>query len=321
MYILDINKLEEGDVLLTSQKGLISKTIRKFTNSDYSHAILYVGHGSYIHSDENGVHSDNIQRLLFKKGKYAKVLRPRNRAFARAASIFARTEIGKQYSVKDAVNTKINNQKKPSNRQFCSRLVAQSYEYAGMKLVNNSAYCSPEEINESPKLKMVPGVVRLATDSEVKFASSHNPIYRQSEITNQILRSTRKLTSYDVQTLEELSRYVIKNKQYDTQIVKIFKDSGYLSMWEDEMAKNPWRYDGKIFLSLPIGDEEKRHMATFEIESAIEQLQLYKHNYSMYKQLSMHGMQYIEMNMQLYNNLINQMNKRQDAADYVLNNL
>jgi len=47
MYILDINKLEAGDIFLTTKNQKISKAIRVATSSDYSHAILYVGDGSY----------------------------------------------------------------------------------------------------------------------------------------------------------------------------------------------------------------------------------------------------------------------------------
>ena len=97
MFILDLNKIEEGDVLLTSQKGLISKTVRVFTNSNFSHAILYVGYGSYIHSDSLGVHSSNIQRLIFQDPENVTVLRPINSKVAKDVTMFARSQIGKEY--------------------------------------------------------------------------------------------------------------------------------------------------------------------------------------------------------------------------------
>ena len=75
MYIIEINKLQAGDIFLTTQKHIVSKAIKAFTSSDYSHAMLHVGDGSYIHSDGNGVHSGNVQRLLFKDPVYVKVLR------------------------------------------------------------------------------------------------------------------------------------------------------------------------------------------------------------------------------------------------------
>ena len=65
MYILNLNNLEDGDILLTTQKHHVSKAIRLATNSEFSHAILYLGNGTCIHSTGDGVHSENPQRILF----------------------------------------------------------------------------------------------------------------------------------------------------------------------------------------------------------------------------------------------------------------
>ena len=92
-------------------------------------------------------------------------------------------------------------------------------------------------------------------------------------------------------------------------------------MWEHEMSNNPWRYDGDLFLALSISNDKKRELAVFERDGAKQLLQLYSQNYIAYQSLSMQGMLgYIDMEMQLYKNLINQMNKRLEAANYVLKN-
>ncbi|MCK5875800.1 MAG: hypothetical protein KAG82_13970 [Alcanivoracaceae bacterium] len=319
MFILDMYKLMEGDVLLTSQKGLVSKVVRGFTGSDYSHAILYVGHGSYIHSDSHGVHSANIQRLIFEDPDNVKVLRPNNSILGRKASMYARTQIGKEYSVKEAIRTKGGAKEKPENRQFCSRLVAQSFQFAGQNIVANSAFCTPEDINKSSAFSEVANVVRVASTKELEFANSPNPIERQAEITNSILSETRRITGCDMQSLEELSMYVIENPSCADDIVAVYKKSGYLTMWMHELSQNPWRYDGEIFMLLPVDREEKRRLAEFEAKSAEDQLELYSHNYDAFKQYSiMRKSSFIEMNMTLYKNLINQMNARLQAANHVL---
>jgi len=107
MFILDMNKLKKGDVFLTAQRGLVSKAVRNFTNSEYSHAILYVGHVSYIHSDSQGVHSDNIQRLIFEKPSNVKILRPNDQKNVNNVVLYARSQVGKAYSVRDAIRTKL----------------------------------------------------------------------------------------------------------------------------------------------------------------------------------------------------------------------
>ncbi len=321
MYILDMNLLREGDVLLTSEKSITSKAVRGATFGGFSHAILYVGHSSYIHSDTKGVHSANIQRLLFDHRSRVKVLRPKESNAATNASMYARSQIGKEYSVKEAVRTKIGVKAKKENKQFCSRLVAEAYEYAGKKVVNNPSYCSPEDINKSSFFYEISGVARLATDAELKFAKSFNPIQKQTEITNTILSEARRITQNNIQTLEELTMYVVANPGCAESIVDVYKKSGYLTMWQYEFEQNPWRYNGELFMALPISREEKLNLARFEAESAIKQLDLYSHNYQAYENLGKQSWSsYISINLNLYKNLINQMASRYAAAQFVINN-
>jgi len=321
MYILDMNQLREGDVLLTSEKSLTSKGVRGVTFSGFSHAILYVGHGSYIHSDSKGVHSANIQRLLFDKPSRVKVLRPKAGGVATNASMYARSQIGKEYSIKEAVRTKIGTQRKKENKQFCSRLVAEAFEHAGEKVVENPSYCSPEDINHSSFFDEVSGVIRIATEEEVKFAESFNPIQRQTEITNAILSEARRITKSNIQTLEELTLYVTSNPACADSIVDVYTKSGYLTMWQFEMEQNPWRYNGELFMSLPISREEKLSLAKFEAESAKKQLELYAYNYRAYEQLGKKAWSsYISMSLNLYRNLLKQMTSRLQASEYVIQN-
>lgn len=320
MFILDMHTLKEGDVFLTSQKGLVSKAVQGFTNSKYSHAILYVGHGSYIHSDSQGVHSANIQRLIFEKPANVKVLRPNNPKLAKDASKYARSQIGKEYSVKEAIRAKSGVRNKSENKQFCSRLVAQAFEYAGEEIVKDTAYCTPEDINRSPAFSEIENAVRVASLAEMEFANSFNPIQRQAEITNLILSESRRITGSNIQSLEELTMHVIENPSFSDEIVDIYNKSGYLTMWQHELRQNPWRYDGALFMSLPIDLEEKRNLAASEAESAESMLELYGSNYMVYKNLSMRGMSsYIKMNIELYMQLMMQMKNRFEAAKYVLN--
>ena len=105
MYIIDWNKLKEGDIILTRSASEISKHIRRLTKSEYSHAILYVGVGSCIESDGYGVQSQNIQRLLFKNIDDVKILRLKKlESFNNIDNviIFARQKIGTEYSLDEA---------------------------------------------------------------------------------------------------------------------------------------------------------------------------------------------------------------------------
>tara|TARA_R110001592_G_scaffold311518_1_gene586399 strand:+ start:1716 stop:2687 length:972 start_codon:yes stop_codon:yes gene_type:complete len=322
MYILEMSLLKAGDIILTAQVGAISKAVRIATFGKFSHAILYVGHGSYIHSDGQGVQSDNIQRLLFEKETHAEVCRVLDTSYVNKAVMFARSQIGTSYSVKEAARTKNPVYKgEKLNRQFCSRLVAQSYEYSGLKLVKNVDYCTPKDLQKSSHTNSIHGCLRLASEKEVEFAMSDSPLQRQTEITNSILKFVRTLTGSDIQSFESLDQFVIENPKHDWDVTSIVMNSGYLTLFDYELTQNPWRYDGQLFLSLDIDEQYKIEMAELELESAEDQVQLYSHNYLMCQNVRAHlPLRYFEMKMDLYKKLINLMNKRIDAARFVIEN-
>lgn len=322
MYIFERSFLKPGDIILTAQIGAISKAVRIATFSRFSHAILYVGDGSFIHSDGQGVHSNNIQRLLFKNESHAEVCRVLDKSYAYKAVKFARYQIGTSYSVKEAVRTKNPLYKgEKLNRQFCSRLVAQSYEYAGLKLVDNSDYCTPKELQKSSHTNTIFGCLRLAEEREIEFANSDSPIQKQTEITNLILKAVRELTGSDIQNFENLHQFVINNPTHDAEITNIVINSGYLTMFDYEFTQNPWRYDGQLFLSLDIDESYKKEAAEFELESAENQAKLYSQNHLMFQNVRGRiPLRYFKMQKYLYKNLINSMNKRIEAARFVIEN-
>jgi hypothetical protein len=322
MYIFEMSLLKAGDIILTAQVGAISKAVRIATFSKFSHAILYVGHGSFIHSDGQGVHSNNIQRLLFEYESHTEVYRVLDTSYVNKAVMFSRSQIGTSYSIKEAARTKNPLYKgEKLNRQFCSRLVAQSYEYAGLKLVDNSDYCTPKELQKTSHTNIVRGCLRLAAEQEIEFAKSDSPIQRQTEITNLILKAVRELTGSDIQSFENLDQFVIDNPTHDEKITSIVINSGYLTMFDYELTLNPWRYDGQLFLSLNLDESQKKESAKLELESAEDQAQLYSQNYLICQNVRGHlPLRYFEMKMGLYKKLINLMNKRIDAARFVIKN-
>ncbi len=321
MYLIDNDGLEAGDIILTSDNSSISKIVRLSTNSEFSHAMLYVGDSSFIHSDANGVHAGNLQRLLFSSDRSVSVLRvscsdnERNKA-----CIFARSKIGTSYSVRDAINAKLKLKTKESeNRQFCSRLVVQSYEFAGVSLVLNSNFCTPQEIFESQKTYGLSIVDRLALEDEIKFSNGFDPKKKQTEITNDNLLNVRKITKKDIQTLEQILDCLIKEPMYDKAISKVIKDSGYLTMWEYEVEKNKWRYDAKLFMSLPMIPDKLVEHAEHELNSAMRRFGLYEGNYRQYLSLrNQYQLEYLDLHIFLYDNLIKNTKKNIVAANFVL---
>jgi len=77
MYLIDADTLQTGDIILITWEDRKSHTIRKLSlsQSDYSHAMIYVGGHSFIHSSLEGVEASNSQRFLLDSPDQAAVYR------------------------------------------------------------------------------------------------------------------------------------------------------------------------------------------------------------------------------------------------------
>lgn len=279
MYLLDRTKLRAGDIILTRSNEKNSSLICKLTKSDFSHAILYVGESSYIHSDPLGVHSSNIQRLLIDEVRHVRVMRLEDSIAIEKAISYARLKIGTSYSKVSAANAFIKAfSKLDSTRQFCSRLVARAFESAGVTIVANSDSCLPQEIADSRFLYEVKGCLYKAKPAEIEFAKSDDPIKNQAEITNNILKSAREVLGNKIQTFSDITSALIVEPKFDNQITEIYDKSGYLTMWKYDLKKNPWRYSADLFWALPMSQRERYELATQELKVA--NMQLKRHEIS-----------------------------------------
>lgn len=325
MYKIDIQKIEAGDIILTRSSSRESVLIREITKCEYSHAILYVGVGSCIESDGLGVQSQNIQRLLFEKPEDVVILRlNENKISIAGAIVFARQKIGTEYSTSEAKLARLEKEAKAkeSNRQFCTRFVAQAYENAGIKIVDNPDYCSPQEILESKHLHKIENIVSEASKAEIAFVNEKdNPLEKQAEIHNIIFESIRNLSGQDIQTFEQIGKYLLENPAKDNEVTKIVKDSGYFEMWKTDVDKNPWHYDYKQFLMHYKNPHQRKEVGYFfaSTESQTRErfyttLQTLQFGYSFFNQ------NYFAMQIELYHKLIELSKEREFVGILALKN-
>lgn len=252
-FIINPATLKIGDITLTREDAPISKTIRKSLSCDYSHVLLYVGHFSCIHADGDGVHSINMQRVLFDDESDIKVIRHSNPDLPQEtldkACKYARSRIGTEYSTADAVRSGISRKlnkppKLDPKYQFCSRLVAESYAYAEIYIHDDPAWCTPADILESNQFVEIYNVTKIATQAEIEFSKNEekNTISKQTKITNSIMSAAKSITGRDIQTFDELLIEVIKNPKIDNEVASLIEQSGYLKIWADDIIKSPYRY-------------------------------------------------------------------------------
>lgn len=162
--------LVAGDIILTTTSRFISGVIRTVTNSDISHAMLYVQHCSIIHADSEGVHSENTQRIFLDPDLAVYVLRLRNDLSPQTARHICddvRSKVGTEYNKVEAIRSPVGWGKTYTARQFCSRLIAQSYEKFGHPLVKNANYCTPEDLLKSQDLIQVKNPTVEVTAEEI----------------------------------------------------------------------------------------------------------------------------------------------------------
>lgn len=258
---LDEERLRLGDIILTTQDHPISKGIRGATKSDISHAMIYVARGSVIDSTGEGVHARNTQRLFFNDHCAVHVRRLATRPgeqMIKCAISFARNQIGTRYSTAEAVRSALGTSRVPTRQQFCSRLVAQSYAWAGCPLVADPAYCTPEELKNSSLLIAVTDAVIQVSDAHVAEITRDfdtNDVMR--ELTNALLKSARTVNPR-IESLRDIDAHLVETVSDDERFARFFTESGYLTAWQAEFQKNPWQYDARQLIAMPGDPTGKR---------------------------------------------------------------
>lgn len=328
-FILRREMLQAGDVICTREDTPTSNLIRKSLSCDYSHVLLYISTSSCIHADGDGVHSLNIQRLLLDNESDFKVLRPKliSTESANSTIQYARRMIGTEYSKFDAGKSgfarKFKSQLKiESKYQFCSRLVAEAFDAGGNRFFSEPSICTPADILESEFFEVVSSVVRQATPEEIEFSEdkSKDSISKQKIITNNILASARDLFSTkDVQTFEDLLRWVIKNPQHDSKVSSIVMDSGYLTMWAEDVIKNPYRYFKTNYPSKHVINSLPVDWLNFELALANGDTERYEKNRVEHRILyEMHPLDTVYQQVNLYQTLVSLSLQRAELFNWLI---
>jgi len=283
-YIIDISKLEMGDIILAIFDSRIDSAMNRITGSPYHHAMIVAGKATVLHAGSAGVHSANPLRMVFEKPEDVVVVRHLNKPSYNElvdATNFVRTKVGIAYSAeeRDRVKNAGEGESVEPNRQFCTRLVAQAYREIGFPLVKNADYCTPKELLESDKVVILKDILVKGNQAQLKYAKEKSEaLETQEQATNYILEKARKITHVDIQSLQQLESFVEANPEFDTDLTATVIESGYLTLINIDMKKNPAHYSFQIMKSkvpkkhwlnvasqqMPIA-ERMKHSATHEI--------------------------------------------------------
>ncbi len=322
-YVIDLDKLSKGDILLAIFDRRISSAMERVTGCKYHHAMLYVGNSSYIHSYDMGVQSANPMRNTFNQPDDVVALRlkDRNKVTIVRAINSVREKIGTQYS--DDERRRVMGARDMDavemNRQFCTRLVAQAYEEAGGEIVENPDYCTLQDLITSQSLLVIPDVLRIGHKKELDYArEGSEALDNQEDIQNTILQKARNLSGADIQTFVQLEAYVIKHPKHDQEIAAIIRESGYLDMWKKEMEKNPQNYSFESFAAYYPKPHWPNVVNTY-MPIVRQNLQNYPIGLQYYQFLSKtHALEYIQIQIELHKNLIRQFEQMEQTMKSAL---
>lgn len=272
MKKFDDDKLKVGDIILTSDSNRMSRKVRKWTDSDFSHAMVYVAHCSVIDATGDGVHSTNTQRIFFDDESAVVVLRYKGTLSPdsiQKITDYARGQTGTEYSMLEAAAVVTGKLTPKTRRQFCSRLAAQAYSEAGIELVADADYCSPEDLRRSADLEEIADVLLPATDEEKAFWEERPNISRlMAESTNRFLVAVRK-KSKSIQALNDVHTHLMNHPEDDGFFKRALEKSGYLTVWREEYDRNRWHYDIDLMREVGNLSEDARGQLTWYCRSTV----------------------------------------------------
>ena len=231
-FIFDTSVLKKGDILLINT---YNDRLHDRMNSQFDHIALYAGDAFIIESDGGGVVLNHVFSYGFHEKTDAIVLRldKYSELICEGALFYARCTMGMEFGTVDAgrVPKYTDTDKRAlSNRMFCSRLVAQSYEKMGIKLVPNPSYCTPASFLESKDLVRVENVM-TAADADVKIVMAiHSKARENFENVETLVDVFQKMSSVfgsDVQSLEQLIMAAIRNPDKEKEAVKVLYQTDY----------------------------------------------------------------------------------------------
>lgn len=319
-YILKYRELLLGDIIIDREESNESHRIRRMTQSDYSHARIYVG-DTIMEANGIGVQSVNPQRIVYDSPEDVIVLRcvNANEEELENACLFARSEFAKEHSVR-----------KLNNTQFCFRLVAESYQYAGIELVNEPTRCTANDFLSSRKLTTVPDMVVVANKRDLEIAYSEGIMQdkghysQQTEVAYAMFEEIRSFVrsqgvdSDMIQDDDALFIFLIANPSFDHGIAEILNRSPYFSLWEVYKEQKPWEFDAKL-LKDKYGNHSKE-VAMQMIESCDgQEPKVWARMYTIVSGIKeMYHFESADVYVKLYCNLIVMNHERRTTAEIVL---
>ena len=322
-YIIDRSKLLPGDIILTAEQAPVSTIVRVATFSRYSHAALWVD-GTMIEATQDGVFSKNAQRLILDKASHADVYRsrvPLTENQAQQICDYARSQVGTLYALDEAMLVLPMRVKKlglkETKRQFCSRLVALAYQQSGYNLQNlrQPLFCTPRMLSVCTAFQKVPGMIREATQAELAFAETDDPVKKNQEQLFEWLNAVRKLVAadetlscaFDIQSVNDINDILYAHPNLDDAITALIKSNEYLAFYNHDTKNENLAYRYNKFAMIQMVNSFNKPF-DFLLEELKKEPEMFRRfeimTLSMIEKYEETGLAYFREHLNLYKNLM-----------------
>jgi hypothetical protein len=322
----DLTVLQKGDVLFT-RSNFVGTGVAKVTKGQFGHVMLYL-ENTIIHADTRGVWSKNPQRIIMNNQSRLAVYRLKNSLAVESlqrVEDYARSRVGGIYSIPQAAKSLQKPVRKVTDRylidrQFCSRLVAQSFASADVRLVYNIDYCTPNEIAASILLQEVPGAVIPANALDIEFSKTPDFNLEIQAETYKWLNKVRALSEKHqlrpVHAQSDVAQWVLDYPQFDAKICEYIQGTKYLSLCNSDKRKKPWRYNPFLMLEVLVGTQSPEVTLTREHHENQLNLGRIFREYLKAIQNARSGLGYFMLEKQLQKNRLDQMYEWKIAVEY-----
>lgn len=276
-----------------------------------------------IEATLKGVFSKNLQRLLMNKPENLAVYRSKvalTNLVKDKICEYAQSQIGSLYAIPEALLMLPMRHLKPqrSKKQFCSRLVACSYAYAGFDLQNlrDPNFCSPRQLSLCKAFEKLENVVREAYPAEIDLSETPDPTIKNLKDTYAWLNEVRELVSadpflsqsFDIQTQNDVTELLLRHPELDSTVTAILRKTDYLYFFNHDRKANPYRYDIRLMLEKIIEFSYiSEHLLLEELKKEQEVLPRYERNINaIIHHIGIARLNFFIEDLRLYRNLVSE---------------
>lgn len=254
-FVFNESLMQPGDILLMNT---YESQRNRMPGCKYDHAAIYIGDAFLMEADGYGVVMNHVYSYAFKEIDHGCILRLKvlNHRMAEDAIYWARGRMAMEFGALQAhkvINFRDTEDRDKSNRTFCSRLVSQAYHQAGIDIVKNPDYCSPDDIFYSDTLTLVePSLISFTDEIKMTVMNGQNGRNKSesSFVLPEMFMALGQLYGEDIQTMDQLFVAAVKHTDMDDEALEVLSKQEWMTSPKKQIELQwPWFNDDEKFFA------------------------------------------------------------------------